>query len=68
MTIAQQMRLERRRRRELERKRRIREAIQITVFILLAILAFGWAGSMDYQDEVNQLNYWQERGVTIQRW
>lgn len=68
MTTTQTLRLERRRQKELERRRRIREAVEVTIFLIFALLAFGWAGAMDYQDDQAQLDYWQSQGVTIQRW
>lgn len=68
MTTTQAMRYERRRQRELERCQRIRETIQIAVFIFFALLAFCMAGTMDYQDEQAQLAHWESQGITIQRW
>ena len=68
MTAQQAMRYERRRQRELEQRKQFRDTITAILVILFILAAFALAGAMDYQDEMNQLAYWAERGVTIQRW
>ena len=68
MTTTQFMRYERRSRRELERRRRIRDAVRAGIIIAFALLAFSIAGTMDYHDQQSELAYWAERGVSIQRW
>ena len=68
MTEAQVLRAERRQMvAERRRQRRIETALTI-LGIILAIAAFAIAGTMDYNDEMRDLAFWAERGVTIQRW
>lgn len=62
------MRYERHRQRELERQRKVRDFIIFLLTATLTLLAFSVAGTSDLQDEQRQLDYWADRGVTIQRW
>ncbi len=50
-----------------ERKERIDLAIAI-VTLFLMLVAFGIAGTFDYEDEQRQLAFWAERGVVLQEW
>lgn len=62
------MRLERHRQYELERQRKWRNAIITVLLLCVLTIAAGIAGSMDYEDEMRQTEFWAAQGVTIQRW
>lgn len=68
MTTTQALRYERRRRREIERQRKLRETLLAILTILYILAAFTFAGTMDYYDDQRELAYWAERGVTVGRW
>lgn len=48
MSTSQAMRIERRRMQELQRRREAKQALQGAVAIVLILLAFAFAGTVDY--------------------
>ena len=68
MTEQQALRQERIRMREELRRQRIVETIQGVVLVALLVLAFAFAGTLDFEDEQRALAFWESQGVTIQRW
>ena len=67
MTAQQAMRYERRRQRELQRQREIKDTLMGILVILFILAAFAFAGTMDYHDEQAQLAYWESQGIHIAR-
>lgn len=68
MTAAQALRHERR---QMLAEKRRRERIQMAKAILAVIFVlalYALAGTMDYHDDQAQLAFWEEQGVTVQRW
>lgn len=51
----------------MRRDQRVEFAVY-AVAILIILLMFGFAGSMDYADEQREIAYWAERGIEIARW
>lgn len=68
MSSTQAIRHERRAARVAQERAQKTETIMATVMLILAILAFAAAGTIDYQDQQAQASYWAEQGVTLQGW
>lgn len=68
MTASQyQRQLARQRRREQERRERI-ETAKGLIALALIVLAFLLAGTIEYQDEMQERSYWADRGVYASEW
>ena len=68
MTTSQAMRYQRRAARVAQERRERTEKVFAIFGLLLIILAFTLAGTIDYQIEQAEIARWQERGVTLQGW
>lgn len=68
MTSTQYARLERRRMRAERQQQALRETVSIVVLLVFFILAFAFAGTLDYQDECRELGYWAQQGLAVPRW
>ena len=62
-----QARLERRQERIEQERRELRETILGIVALIFLLMAFIWAGTMDYQDEQREIAYWESQGIHIVR-
>lgn len=67
MTQAQALRYRRRAERRARKREQARETAFGLIFLLMLLLAFGWAGSMDYEDETREIAYWESQGINIVR-
>ena len=54
------------RRAQVQRERRWEEIKTIAVIVFL-MLAFMFAGTLDYQDEQREMEYWHNQGITVTR-
>lgn len=46
---------------------KLRNAALGLLFVSLLLLAFGFAGACDYEDERAEQAYWAERGIELER-
>ena len=68
MTRSQEMRIERRRQRDAERRNEALQTAVAAVALALLLVAYGIVGAMDRVDEEREIALWEAQGVTIARW
>lgn len=68
MSTTQAMRYERRAARAAQERRERCEMAAGIAALIVFLLAFAIAGTMDFQDEQRELAFWESQGITIQRW
>ena len=67
MTHAQALRYQRRAALRARKAEQIREAALAAIFIFLLLVAMGITGTMDYEDEMREIAYWESQGIHIVR-
>ena len=68
VTEGQAIRARKRAERAAQVRQERRETLTALAALALIIALLAAVGTMDYQIEQQEIAYWQERGVSIQRW
>ena len=68
MTSTQPLRARRSGTQTAQGRKEARETLAALVALVAIIVALVWAGTLDYQDDADQIAYWEGRGVTVARW